>query len=87
MNNSDYFQVGKLYEWKRKNSFHFHLYDKSEKFIYNNTKVRLAPGEIVFILEVVPLAEISFVRMMTPTGIIGWGQIYHIHTESLWKKL
>lgn len=81
----NFFQVGKLYEWKKKNSFYFHLYDR--ELNYSDCKAKLVPGEIVFILEVLPKSEIVSVRMMTSTGIIGWGQIYHIHTESYWQKL
>ena len=83
----DFFQVGKLYEWKRENSFYFHLYDNNHEINYSDFKAKLVPGEIVFILEVLPKSEIVSVRMMTSTGIIAWGEIYHIHTESYWQKL
>lgn len=84
---TNFFQVGKLYEWKEKNSFDFHLYDHNREINYSDCKAKLVPGEIVFILEVLPKSEIVSVRMMTSTGIIAWGQIYHIHTESYWQKL
>lgn len=86
---TDFFQVGKLYEWEKKNSsdFHFRLYDHNREINYSDCKARLVPGEIVFILEVLPKSEIVDVRMMTSTGIIAWGRIYHIHTESYWQKL
>jgi hypothetical protein len=84
----NFFQVGKLYEWKKKNSFYFHLYDiNNDKINYSDCKANLVPGEIVFILEVSAKSDMSSVRMMTSTGIIAWGRIYHIHTESYWQKL
>lgn len=83
----NYFQAGKLYEWKKKNSFDFHLYDNKHEINYSDWKANLVPGEIVFILEVSAKSDMSSVRMMTSTGIIAWGRIYHIHTESYWQKL
>lgn len=83
----DFFQAGKLYEWKKKNSFDFHLYENNVELNYSDCKAKLVPGEIVFILEVLPKSDIVSVRMITSTGIIAWGQIYHIHTESYWQKL
>ena len=83
----NFFQVGKLYEWKKKNSFDFYLYDNNHEINYSDCKANLVPGEIVFILEVSAKSDMSSVRMMTSTGIIAWGRIYHIHTESYWQKL
>ena len=84
---TNFFQVGKLYEWKEKNSFDFYLYDHNREINYSDCKAKLVPGEIVFILELIQKSDIVSVRMMTSTGIIAWGRIYHIHTESYWQKL
>lgn len=56
----NYFQAGKLYEWKKKNSFVFHLYDNNIELNYSDFKAKLVPGEIVFILEVLPKSEKQF---------------------------
>ena len=34
----NFFQVGKLYEWKEKNSFVFHLYDHNREINYSDCK-------------------------------------------------